>query len=148
MQPGAPALYETVMHGEKVIDIQNNIACTRDVDEGDVDKGFAEAEVIVEGDFDTHKIYQAQMEPKAVVCRAEPDGGITVWATTQSIHNTRIVLGQIFDIPLTKVNVKRMAVGGTFGSSIQMNSIIPIGVGAGSQSPPPGQDGFLRAKRT
>jgi xanthine dehydrogenase molybdenum-binding subunit len=128
MQAGAPALYETVLHGEKEIPIAHNIACTRDVDEGDAEKGFAEADVIVEGDFETHKIYHAQMEPKSVVCRPEPDGGITVWATTQSIHNTRIVLGQIFDIPLNKVNVKRMAVGGTFGSSIQMNSVIPIGV--------------------
>ena len=51
-----------------------------------------------------------------------------MWATTQSIHNTRIVPGQIFDIPLSKVNVKRMSCGGTFGSSIQMNSVVPIGV--------------------
>jgi xanthine dehydrogenase molybdenum-binding subunit len=40
----------------------------------------------------------------------------------------RILLGEIFDIPLSKINVKRVPVGGTFGSSIQMNSPIPIGV--------------------
>jgi xanthine dehydrogenase molybdenum-binding subunit len=128
MQPGAEPLYETVIYGDKEIPIENNIACTREVNEGDVDKAFAESDVFVEGTFTTHKIYHAQMEPKAVVCRPEPDGGITVWATTQSIHNTRIVLGQIFNIPLNKVNVKRMSVGGTFGSSIQMNSVVPIGV--------------------
>ncbi|HMD88920.1 MAG TPA: molybdopterin cofactor-binding domain-containing protein, partial [Anaerolineaceae bacterium] len=96
--------------------------------EGDVDKAFAESDVTVEGTFQTHKVYHAQMEPKSVVCRPEPDGGITVWATLQSIHNARIVLGQIFGIPLSKVNVKKMSVGGTFGSSIQMNSVVPIGV--------------------
>jgi xanthine dehydrogenase molybdenum-binding subunit len=52
-----------------------------------------------------------------------------VWPTTQSIHNVRQLLGEIFDIPLHKVNVKRVAIGGTFGSSIQMNSVIPICVG-------------------
>ncbi|HEY3343993.1 MAG TPA: xanthine dehydrogenase family protein molybdopterin-binding subunit [Anaerolineaceae bacterium] len=128
MQPGAEALYDTVMYGDKQIKIENNIACTRDIIEGDVDKAFAEADVFVEATFTAHKIYHAQMEPKSVVCRPEPDGGITVWATLQSIHNARIVLGQIFDIPLSKVNVKKMAVGGTFGSSIQMNSVVPIGV--------------------
>jgi len=66
------------------------------------------------------------METKSVVCRPEPDGGLTVWPTTQSIHNVRILLGQIFDIPLSKVNVKRVPIGGTFGSSIQMNPPIPI----------------------
>ena len=83
---------------------------------------------MVEGEFRTPKIYHAQMEPKAVVCRPEANGGITVWATTQSIHNVRIVLGAIFGIPLSKVDVIRIPVGGTFGSSIQMNSPIPIGV--------------------
>ena len=78
------------------------------------------------GDFKTPKIYHMQMEPKTAVCRPEPDGGITVWATTQSIHNVRILLGQIFGIPLSKIDVQRMPVGGTFGSSIQMNSVIPI----------------------
>ncbi|MCC6190893.1 MAG: xanthine dehydrogenase family protein [Anaerolineales bacterium] len=128
MQPGAEPLYDTVVYGDQEIQIEKNIACAREVNEGDVDKAFAETDVFVEGTFDVHKIYHAQMEPKSVVCRPEPDGGITVWATTQSIHNTRIVLGQIFDIPLSKVNVKRMSVGGTFGSSIQMNSVVPIGV--------------------
>ena len=53
-------------------------------------------------------------------------GGLTVWPTTQSIRNVRILLGEIFGIPLSKVNVKRIPVGGTFGSSIQMNPPIPI----------------------
>jgi xanthine dehydrogenase molybdenum-binding subunit len=128
MRSGAEPLYDTVMYGDKEIPIENNIACIREVEEGDVDKAFAESEVFVEGTFDVHKIYHAQMETKSVVCRPEPDGGITVWATTQSIHNTRIVLGQIFNIPLSKIDVRRMPVGGTFGSSIQMNSVVPIGV--------------------
>lgn len=128
MKPGAPQLYDTVMYGDKEIPVENNIVCTRDIIEGDVDKAFAESDVFVEGTFKTQKVYHAQLEPKSVVCRPEPDGGITVWTTVQSIHNARIVLSQIFNIPMSKVNVKRMAVGGTFGSSIQMNSVVPIGV--------------------
>lgn len=126
MQPGAVPIHETVLWGEKEIRIENNIACMRQIEEGDVDRAFAEAEVIVEGTFRTPKIYHMQMEPKTAVCRPEPDGGLTVWATTQSIHNVRILLGQIFGIPLSKINVVRIPVGGTFGSSIQMNTPIPI----------------------
>ncbi len=126
MQPGAEPIYDAVLWGEKEEKIQNNVACARQVEEGDVDSAFAEADVTVEGTFKTGKIYHAQMEPKSVVCRPEPDGGLTVWPTTQSIHNVRILLGQIFDIPLSKVNVKRVPIGGTFGSSIQMNPPIPI----------------------
>ncbi len=126
MQPGAEPIYDDVLYGTEVIPIENNIACTRRVEEGDVDAAFAEADVIVEGTFHTHKIYHAQMETKSVVVRPEPDGGLTVWPTTQSIHNVRILLGEIFGIPLSKVNVKRVPVGGTFGSSIQMNPPVPI----------------------
>jgi xanthine dehydrogenase molybdenum-binding subunit len=126
LKPDAEPIYDTVLWGEEEIEIKNNIACAREIEEGDVDRAFAEADVIVEGTFKTTKIYHAQMEPKSVVCRPEPDGGLTVWPTTQSIHNVRILLGEIFNIPLSKVNVKRVPIGGTFGSSIQMNPPIPI----------------------
>jgi xanthine dehydrogenase molybdenum-binding subunit len=126
MRPDAEPLYDVIGHGDKEIRIHNNIACERKIEEGNIDRAFAEADVVVEGTFKTPKIYHMQLEPKTAVCNPEPDGGLTVWATTQSIHNVRILLGQIFNIPLSKIDVRRMPVGGTFGSSIQMNSPIPI----------------------
>jgi xanthine dehydrogenase molybdenum-binding subunit len=126
MKPGAPRIHERILWGEQEIEIKNNIACARTVDEGDADKAFKEADVVVREVFDLPKVYHAQMETKSAVCRPEPNGGLTVWPTTQSIHNVRIILGQIFDIPLSKIDVRRVPIGGTFGSSIQMNSPIPI----------------------
>lgn len=126
MKPGAPQLYDEVEYGDKVIKIENNIACEREIVEGDPDKGFAEADICVQGVFRTHKIYHAQMETKSCLCRPEPDGGLTLWPTTQCLHNTRILLGQIFGIPLSKINVIRVPIGGSFGSSIQTNTVIPI----------------------
>ncbi|MBS3783869.1 MAG: molybdopterin-dependent oxidoreductase [Anaerolineae bacterium] len=119
-------IHDTVLWGGEPYKIENNVACQRDIEEGDVDAAFAEADVVVEGSFETPKIYHAQMEPKTAICAPEPDGGLTVWCTTQSIHNVRIVLGEVFDIPLSKINVKRVPIGGTFGSSIQMNPPVPI----------------------
>ncbi len=126
MQPGAPQLYDSILLGDQAVTVENNIAVTRSIEEGDVDRAFAEADVIVDGHFKTPKIYHAQMETKSCVVRPEPDGGLTVWPVTQSIHNVRIILGQLFDIPLSKINVIRVPVGGTFGSSIQMNMPVPI----------------------
>ena len=126
MKRGAPRIYDTVMFGDNEIAIENNVACEREVNEGDAEKAFAEADVTVEGTFKLPKVYHAQLETKSCVCRPEPDGGLTVWPTTQSIHNVRILLGQIFDIPLSKIDVRRVPIGGTFGSSIQMNAPIPI----------------------
>jgi len=126
MADGAPQLYEHIMLGECALSIERNIACRREVGEGDVAEGFAAADVILEETFSTGRVYHAQMETKSVTCRPEADGGMTVWPTTQSIHNTRQLLGRIFDIPLHKVNVHRVPIGGSFGSSIQMNTPIAV----------------------
>lgn len=126
---GAEPIHDTVLLDGEDKPIIDNVAVQRTIDVGDVEKGFAESEYVIERSFKTSRIYHAQMEPKSVICRPEIDGGITVWASTQSIHNTRILLGQIYDLPLNKVNVKKVALGGSFGSSIQMNSVTPICVG-------------------
>jgi len=128
MKPENPLIHETILFGQEEIQVRNNIAATREIVEGNIEEGFKEAEIILEDEFKTGRVYHAQMETKSVVCQPEADGGITVWTTTQTIHNVRQLLGEIFQIPLSKVNVKRIAVGGSFGSSIQTNSIVPIGV--------------------
>lgn len=128
MKPGSPLLHQTILVGDEERKIENNIAVSKLISQGDVEKGFQEADVIVEEEFKTGRVYHAQMETKTVVCQPEADGGITVFTTTQTIHNVRQLLGEIFQIPLSKVNVKKVPVGGSFGSSIQMNSATPIGV--------------------
>ena len=128
-EKGGARLYDEVFLGDTVVPVTRNIACERTIREGDVEAGFQEADVVVESEFDTQRVYHAQMETKSAVCRPEPDGGITVWTTTQSIHNTRQLLGRIYGLPLHKVNVVRVSLGGAFGSSIQMNTVTPICVG-------------------
>lgn len=125
-QPGAEPIHDAIVLNGQTAPIEHNIAVTRLVEVGNVEEGFAQADHIFEREYLTSRIYHAQMETKACVCDPAPDGSITVYPTTQSIHNVRQLLGEIFEIPLHKVNVKRVAIGGTFGSSIQMNSIIPI----------------------
>lgn len=124
----SPQLHETILVGDEERKIENNVAALREISEGDIEEGFKEADIIVENEFKTGRPYHAQMETKSVVCLPEADGGVTVWTTTQTIHNVRQLLGELFNIPLSKVNVKRIALGGAFGSSIQMNSIVPVGV--------------------
>ncbi|MBM3293461.1 MAG: xanthine dehydrogenase family protein molybdopterin-binding subunit [Candidatus Aminicenantes bacterium] len=126
MAPEAPRLYKDIFLGDVVLPIERNIACFREMREGEVEQGFRESDVVVEQEFRTGRVYHHQMETKGVVCRPEPDGGISVWPTAQSIHNVRQLLGRIFNIPLSKINVHRIPIGGSFGSSIQMNTCIAI----------------------
>jgi len=134
LRDDATQIHDTIRLLDKDVPIKNNVAVARTIEVGDIDQGFAEAEFVIERTYKTSRIYHAQMETKTVLCRPEADGGITVWATTQSIHNTRILLGEIYGIPLHKLNVKKAALGGAFGSSIQMNSVTPICVGLALKS--------------
>jgi xanthine dehydrogenase molybdenum-binding subunit len=116
-----PQIHDRIWIEDRALDIADNVACTREVNEGDVTRGFADADLIVENEFLTPRVYHAQLEPRSCLARPEADGGLTVWPSTQALHNTRILIGEVFDLPLNKVNVVQVAGGGHFGSGIQTN---------------------------
>ncbi len=126
MLPQSAPLYDRVFFGEDHLEVKANIACEREIHVGDAQAALASSDFVFEETFQLQRVYHHQMDTKTAVVKPEPDGGLTVWCTTQSIHNVRIQLGRIFGIPLSKINVKKTALGGSFGSSIQMNSVIPI----------------------
>lgn len=110
--------------------VESNIACTLDSREGDVEAGFREADVIVEHEYRTNRRYHLQLETKSVLVKPEPDGGVTIWSTTQTLHNTRLLLHEIFGLPMGKIRIMKANIGGSFGSSIQVNTVVPIAVAA------------------
>ncbi len=128
MAPGRELVHEEILLKDEVLKVRNNIACQLEITEGDVEAGFREADVIIERTYRTNRRYHNQLETKSVVVRPEPDGGITVWSTTQTIHNTRLLLHEIFGLPVGKIRVVKVALGGSFGSSIQVNPVVPIAV--------------------
>lgn len=121
-------LHDEILLKDDVIKVKNNVACQMEIAEGDVEKGFGEADVVLERTYRTNRRYHNQLETKSVVVRPEPGGGVTVWSTTQSIHNTRLLLHEIFGIPMGKIRVMKVALGGSFGSSIQVNPVVPVAV--------------------
>ncbi|MEM4869362.1 MAG: molybdopterin cofactor-binding domain-containing protein [Desulfurococcaceae archaeon] len=144
MSPGAPLIHEKIMRGDKWIEVENNIAARLDYEEGDVDRGLEEADVVLERTFKTGKRYHMQLEPKAVLVVPEPGGKLTIYTTTQSIHNTRILISQLFDIPESRINVVRVPIGGSFGSSIQTNYLVPIAVALSLKAKKPVKIAYTR----
>ena len=67
MAPGAVPIYDEILLGDKKLRIKNNITCYRQVGEGNIEKGFQEADYIFEREFKTGRVYHAQMETKSVV---------------------------------------------------------------------------------
>ncbi len=123
---GRKTVHASILLADKEIKVDRNVGCKMHVEEGDLAKGFANADIILERQYKTNRRYHAQLETKAVVCRPEPGGGVTIWCTTQTIHNTRILIHEIFAIPMNLINVKKTVLGGSFGSSIHTNILVPI----------------------
>lgn len=86
---------------------------------GEPEKGFAEADLIVEASVTLPRVKQAQMETHAAVASYKADGTLEVYSTTQTPHPTKMILAYTFDLPESKVWVKNPPyVGGGFGVRI------------------------------
>ncbi|MDH5201550.1 MAG: molybdopterin-dependent oxidoreductase, partial [Candidatus Bathyarchaeota archaeon] len=137
MEQGSEQLHEEIFLKDEAIRVQNNIACKLEIEEGDVEKGFEEADVVLERTYRTNRRYHDQLETKSVVVRPEPGGGVTVWSTTQTIHNTRLLLNEVYGIPMGKIRVMKVPIGGSFGSSIHVNPVVMVATGLALKSKRP-----------
>lgn len=82
---------------------------------GDLQKGFAQADVIVEGRFKTQCALHNCMETHGSVALWEGDS-LTIWDSTQHIFGVRAAAAQLLGLPLHKVRVIKKYMGGGFGS--------------------------------
>ena len=128
MSLDAPAIRERILKGEQEVTVSKNVGAELNFSEGDIDRAEKESDVVLERSFKTNRRYHFQLETKASLCVPEVDGRLSVYTTTQTIHNTRILIGQVFGIPLSRISVKRIPIGGSFGSSIQTNLVTLISV--------------------
>ena len=83
---------------------------------GDVEKGFQEADVIVEKETNTAAVHQGYIEPHTGTAMWQPDGSLTVWSSTQGHFNARDLLSRLLNLPVSKIKVIPMEIGGGFGA--------------------------------
>lgn len=87
---------------------------------GDVDQGFAEADFIVEGRYQTSPVEHAPSETTACVAKPEADGRITVYTNTQAIYFTLDNTALILQVPFNKLHFVGGTVGGGFGGKVDV----------------------------
>lgn len=93
----------------------SNVAEHLEMGRGDVEKGFAEADAVVEQTFRTQSVHHGYIEPESEMAQVHADGSVTVWANTQTTYLQRSDLSLLLDIPLSKIKVVPTEVGGAFG---------------------------------
>jgi CO/xanthine dehydrogenase Mo-binding subunit len=93
--------------------------------QGDVEAGFAEADVVVEETFRTAGAQHAHMEPHASVAHWE-DGRLHIWTGTQTPFNLRSDLAGIFGIGEDRIRIVCPPMGGAFGAKtfVRLEAIV------------------------
>ncbi|MBT4500238.1 MAG: xanthine dehydrogenase family protein molybdopterin-binding subunit [Gemmatimonadetes bacterium] len=93
-----------------------NVAARDELIEGDVEAGFAAADVVVEAEYRVPYFHQTYMEPNAATARLEADGRITIWTAAQGAFNIRDGVAGALKMPHGKIRVIVTQVGGGFGA--------------------------------
>ncbi len=107
MQPDAPKIHNT----------ERNLMMPPVVEErGNIEKGFAEADYIFEGEYSTGRPVPCYMEPNVCVCQFDPNGKLTIWSSTQAIFMVRGILSEVLNIPVNHIRVIVENMGGGFGA--------------------------------
>jgi CO/xanthine dehydrogenase Mo-binding subunit len=96
-----------------------NVAQQTQLSRGDVAKGFAESDVIVERTYRIPMVHQGYLETHAALAEWDASGSVTIWASTQGSFNTRTEVAEILGLPQTQVRVIPMECGGGFGAKIR-----------------------------
>lgn len=112
MSPDAPLLHEE-REGEE--GVTGNAFLHLKVRRGDVERGFADADIVVERTFRTFHQEHAYLEPIGAIAVPEENGAITVYGTMQCPYYVQKAVSVVLGLPLASVRVVQTVTGGGFG---------------------------------
>ena len=92
-----------------------NVCDETTVKRGDIAEGFAAADHIFEDTFETPWVHQGYLEPHSSIAEWNASGKLTVWTSTQGQFGVRSALCRALKLPMSRVRVIGMPVGGGFG---------------------------------
>ncbi len=103
----------------------SNIASHNQFQQGDMDAGWAAADVIVEREFTTKMVHQGYIEPHTSTALWGADGYLTIWTSTQGSFVVRGQVSEILRLPVSHIRVVPMEIGGGFGGKMPVYTDVP-----------------------
>lgn len=98
--------------------VTSNVASHLRYQHGDVEAGFARADVIVEREFTTSSVHQGYIEPHTATALWKPDGRLTIWTSSQGGFGIRGQTAALLGIPESIIKIEQMEIGGGFGGKL------------------------------
>lgn len=102
-------------------EIESNVFCHFRIRNGDVDAAFKQADVIVEGEYNTPVQEHAYLQPEAGIAYMDDEERVTLVVAGQWAHEDQEQVAHSLDLPLEKVRVIYPAIGGAFGGREDMS---------------------------
>ena len=117
MRPDAPVLHEFLRTQgvDSAAHAPTNVASRAEFTLGDVDDGFAEADVVIEQDFKTKPVHQGYIEPHACLVSVATDGRATIWSSSQGQFMVRNATAKMTGAKLSEIRAIPAEIGGGFG---------------------------------
>jgi CO/xanthine dehydrogenase Mo-binding subunit len=119
MQADAPILhpdFNTYFGFPQSMETPSNVFHQTEFEKGDLEAGFAAADVIIEQTYVTQRQHQVYLEPQAVLIHIdEQDGRVHVWLCSKVPYNTRESLATAVGIPESHILFHHAFIGGDFG---------------------------------
>ena len=121
--PGAFTIDEALAEGAPLIhdDYPGNRNVEVNINVGDVDAALAKASLVRTDTFTAPEDDYFMGEPYAVVARTDSDGNVEVWCPNAGPHMKSKPLSNVLQLPLNKVKVRKIAIGGAFGGRSEIS---------------------------
>jgi xanthine dehydrogenase molybdenum-binding subunit len=125
MKPDAP-----VVHPERQeLGVDGNILEVSEQEWGDAEKGFKEADFIIENRFTTPRVCHCAIEPHAMLAEWDLDGNLTMWSSEQTAFMIRDSLAEALQMPRSKIRfIVPEFVGGGFGGKYESAEKIALAI--------------------
>jgi len=120
--------HEGLAEGAVKIHEKGNLLLHTKLRKGDVAKGFAEAEVIVENTFKTQVVDHAYMETESGVAVMDKQDNLTIWSANQCPFRDRRQVAVVLGMRENKVRIIRAATGGAFGGKDDVTVEVHLGL--------------------
>ena len=111
IKPDAPILHDNYTFNDK----PSNIVGTLEHKKGNLEEGFAKADVIIERNFKTEAVHQGYIETHACLVSVAGDGRATIWSSSQGQFMVRAMTAYLTGIPQSNIKAIPAEIGGGFG---------------------------------
>ncbi|WP_204113102.1 xanthine dehydrogenase family protein molybdopterin-binding subunit [Shimia biformata] len=115
MAPDAPVIRAGTRDRSVPEGFNENVVRYHESGHGDVESGFAEADLVIEDHFKTEATHQGYIEPHACLAMLGNDGKGELWCCTQGHWNVQKLCAALVGIEQSQLRVTASEIGGGFG---------------------------------